>query len=263
MRKQTQIFLFIIISIVIVAYNNFTSSKSAIQHTIQAKSQNISSSKDSQVDNTQNFKMSWPKDIKDDAAISDQFGKNFYLILDGSGSMDDRECSDGRRKIDVAKIAMKNFVNDIDPMAKVGLFAFDFNGVKERVALGKNNRDLLKSEIDKIRDGGRTPLGQSLKFAYEKLTQEGRKQLGYGEYHIVVLTDGISSDTSLLVESVSEIIKKSPVVIHTIGFCIGENHTLNQPGKTYYKAANDPKSLSAGLGDVLAESESFKVLSFE
>jgi len=257
MNKKLQLFLIFIAVIAFTLYNNLS------KKTTQQVSVTKTTLKDKQADNTQNFKINWPKDIKDDVAVSDQFGKNFYLILDGSGSMDDIECSNGKKKIDVAKTAMKKFVQNISPNDKVGLFIFDFNGVKEHVSLGKDNRDNLVHEIDRVRAGGRTPLGASLYNAYKTLTNEGRKQLGYGEYHIVILTDGISSDTDLLKSYVSKIIKESPIVIHTIGFCIDSQHTLNQPGKTYYKAANDPKSLSAGLGDVLAESESFTVLSFE
>jgi hypothetical protein len=54
----------------------------------------------------------------------------------------------------------------------------------------------------------------------------------------------------------------SPITLHTIGFCIGERHVLNQPGRTIYRAANDAAELRAGLQAVLAEAESFSVSSF-
>lgn len=47
------------------------------------------------------------------------------------------------------------------------------------------------------------------------------------------------------------------MVLHTIGFCIGEKHSLNQPGRTLYRAADNPEQLRAGLADVLAEAPSF------
>jgi hypothetical protein len=55
---------------------------------------------------------------------------------------------------------------------------------------------------------------------------------------------------------------ESPVVLHTIGFCIGEAHALNQPGRTYYRAADDPGALRRGLDEVLAESPVFDLTEF-
>jgi hypothetical protein len=45
--------------------------------------------------------------------------------------------------------------------------------------------------------------------------------------------------------------------LHTIGFDIGEGHSLNQPGKTDYSSAQNPEQLRKSLQDVLAESEEF------
>lgn len=55
----------------------------------------------------------------------------------------------------------------------------------------------------------------------------------------------------------------SPIQIHTIGFCIGPDHSLNIPGRTMYKAADNPQQLEKGLQDVLAESETFDVSDFD
>ena len=256
MKKGTQAFLVIIAAVWYVGYQVNQSSSSS--------SSNVANTNVAvKVNNTQPFNLSWPGEVSENPSNESYFSKNYYVVLDGSGSMDDVGCSNGKKKLIVAKKALSSFVDLISPSDNIGLFVFDFNGVDERVSLGVKNRDLLKSEIDKIRAGGRTPLGSSLEIGFDKLTQAGKEQLGYGEYHIVVLTDGIASDTELVNQAVSKIITKSPIVVHTVGFCIGNDHTLNQKGKTYYKAANDPESLVQGLGDVLAESESFSVASFE
>ena len=60
----------------------------------------------------------------------------------------------------------------------------------------------------------------------------------------------------------SRLLAESPVVIHTIGFCIGEKHSLNQPGRIDYRAADDPVALARGLSAVLAESPDFTVTDF-
>jgi hypothetical protein len=47
--------------------------------------------------------------------------------------------------------------------------------------------------------------------------------------------------------------RPTPVMIHTIGFCIGEKHSLNRKGITLYQEATDLTSLRQGLEEVLAE----------
>jgi Ca-activated chloride channel family protein len=52
------------------------------------------------------------------------------------------------------------------------------------------------------------------------------------------------------------------VVVHTVGFCIDEDHVLNQPGRTYYTAASNPDELRQGLQAVLAEAPNFDATKF-
>ena len=54
----------------------------------------------------------------------------------------------------------------------------------------------------------------------------------------------------------------TPIVLHTIGFCIDAKHSLNQPGRILYRQANDLEELRRGLQNVLAEAPSFTVLQF-
>ena len=59
------------------------------------------------------------------------------------------------------------------------------------------------------------------------------------------------------------LLKESPIVLHTIGFCIDSKHALNQAGRTIYKAADNPEALRQGLSDVLAEAPQFAVTKFK
>ena len=86
---------------------------------------------------------------------------------------------------------------------------------------------------------------------------QGARQLGYGEYHLVVVTDGEASDGQDPTNVVKVILDRSPIVLHTIGFCIGTDHVLNQPGRSYYVAAESPEQLQQGLSAVLAEAPAF------
>lgn len=188
---------------------------------------------------------------------------NYALLLDGSGSMAESRCSGGMKKIDAAVAALRGFVDAVPADANLGLTVFDSRGIGERVALGLDNRDAVRSAIGQVRTGGGTPLRRSIELAYDKLTLQARSQLGYGEYHLVIVTDGQpdppSEDPGRVV---SRILADTPIVVHTVGFCIGTDHVLNQPGRSYYVAAETPDQLQQGLNAVLAESARFDVASF-
>ncbi len=187
--------------------------------------------------------------------------KNFLLIFDGSGSMTERKCSGSGTKIDVAKKAVIEWAQTVPTDANVGLVAFHGNGWS-RLPLDAHNREDLIKVVQAIQPGGTTPLDGAMAQAYTMLTQQGRKQLGYGDYTIVVVTDGIANSPTALRAVVNRVLGYSPIVIYTIGFCIGKNHSLNQEGRTIYKTANNPAALRQGLQEVLAEAETFDVSEF-
>jgi uncharacterized protein YegL len=180
--------------------------------------------------------------------------RNFYIVFDGSGSMVESKCAGGSSKIVVAKKAIIDFEKSLGAADNIALVAFDGNGNTERVLLGTNNRSAFEAHINAVNAGGGTPLYTAIKYAFDRLEEQRAKQLGYGEYHIVVVTDGEASDAE---NGLIDRINKSPVVIHTVGFCIGQGHSLNQPGKTYYTDAQSPEQVQEGLKAVTAESEKF------
>lgn len=206
----------------------------------------------------------WPPlDESSAATASDLSASNYYIVLDGSGSMERSKCSAGSTKIAAALSALSHFVGTVPAAANLGFTAFDDNDISERVALATNNREAFAAALRKVKAGGGTPLRSSIELGYQKLTAQAQRQLGYGEYHLVVVTDGnpdpSSEDPTDIVE---QILVESPVVLHTIGFCIGTDHVLNQPGRTFYMAADNPAQLDQGLASVLAEAPSFDPASF-
>jgi len=168
----------------------------------------------------------WPTVSEDNIDVADDLlAANYYFVFDGSGSMTKKRCSGDQTKLGVAKDALVSFASSIPKQANIGLLTFDSAGTSERVALGQNNVNQFSQQVQQTVANGGTPLR--------------------------VPTDTIGA-----------ILKESPVVIHTIGFCINDKHSLNQPGLTYYKSANDPSSLRASLDEVLAESPEFVIDSF-
>ena len=168
-------------------------------------------------------------------------------------------CGGGGSKFEVAKVAVQKFIKSIPSDVNVGLVRLNAGMVVE---LGTGNRDALMRAVEEIDSSGGTPLKSSMQKAYEVLTRQGQRQLGYGMYRLVMVTDGeanLGEDPQYVV---SVITSNSPVIIHTIGFCIGPDHSLNQPGRTYYAEANSPEELKRGLESVLAEAPTFGSVMF-
>ena len=205
----------------------------------------------------------WPGESEGIELSPTPMARNYYVIVDGSGSMLDSGCSNGNEKIHVAKNSLGRFIDKIPQSDNIGLYVFDGRGEGERVPLGSGQHDVVKSAVQQIRAGSNTPLGKAVNVGHLALTEQGKRQLGYGEYHLVIVTDGVASNRQTLRNAVSNLLQHSPITVHTIGFCINDNHTLNQPEYMIYKAANNPQMLEEGLDMVLAEAETFDISAFE
>ncbi len=203
----------------------------------------------------------WPPPSDDVAVVPDLLAVNYYVVLDGSGSMKNAGCSGGKAKLAAAKAVLGDFSRSLPSDVNLGLLAFDSRGVGERVELG-SSPDSFVSAVQRVEAGGSTPLRTAITLAYESLTRRAQQQLGYGEYHLVVVTDGKASNREDPTEVVNRVLAESPVVLHTVGFCIDDDHSLNQRGRTLYRTAQSADELRAGLEQVLAEAPSFTVTRF-
>lgn len=188
--------------------------------------------------------------------------RNFVIVFDDSGSMNDSKCSGDTNKIGAAKKAVAEWSKTLPEGANLGMVTFH-NGIWELQPFTPAKKVEFTSIMKDVKAGGGTPLGKAAGKAFMMLTGQALRQLGYGEYTIVIITDGEANSPRDLERWVDYILANSPVQIITIGFCIGDTHSLNQPGRVVYKEANNPEELRKGLQDVLAEAESFDVSKFE
>ena len=260
-KKNSRFNTIIIIIVVVFMYNWVFDDEPSPSDQSKAGS---SSSGTPALSYARDFARSWPAlEAGADTGIAEQLVvSNYYVILDGSGSMDDKKCSGNRSKMDAAKDAMLAFAEQFPTTANLGLAVFDGNSLSQRVALGAVDSQVITREVLKTQPSGGTPLLDAIRLGYRALEAQARRQLGYGEYHLVVLTDGEANSGQDPTPVVNRILNESPVVLHTIGFCIGNRHSLNQPGRIDYRAADDLESLKQGLAAVLAESPDFIVTDF-
>jgi len=208
---------------------------------------------------------SWPHITGNETPVTSDalLAKNYYVVLDGSGSMDDSKCANSSRKMEVAKEAIAQFLTQIPSDANVGFYAFDSNGSKERMPLGQHTSSATLQAVKSVYAGGGTPLSSSVAQGVKALTKQAERQLGYGEYNLIVVTDGMASTGYDPRNVVNAMVGSTAITMHTIGFCIDSNHPLNKVGYSYYKSANNPEALKAGLDEVLAEADDFDVSVFE
>lgn len=195
----------------------------------------------------------------DDATGTASMTRNFYFILDGSGSMRD-PCEGDKafdRKIDGAKWAVREFLQHVPEDANLGLWVFDAAGAGERVVLQPGNRAAFSAAVQAIDASGGTPLAESIRAGVEKLVVQYKRQLGYGEYRLVVVTDGLADG----IPAAAALASAYGFPIYTIGFCIEADHPLRHASVSY-RAADSAADLQAGLEAAVAEIESFDPTSF-
>jgi len=207
----------------------------------------------------------WPPAPPPNATLAKNLlADNYYVVLDGSGSMLGRQCSGNQSKIETAKDALREFAASVPAAANLGLLVFIENQIHELVPLGNDNRPQFAKAVQSAYAAGETPLLNAISTGYARLEEQAVRQLGYGRYVLVVVTDGQAVPNSQdPTAKVRWLLENTPVELHTIGFCIGTDHSLNMPGRTVYKAADNPAALRQGLAEVLAEAERFDLASFQ
>jgi len=207
-----------------------------------------------------------------DFATSDagqvSLARNFYFIFDGSGSMRDpisRDCGGDQtfeRKIEGAKWAVAEFLKKVPEDVNLGLYVFDEKHTSKSecnvLSLGPNNMTAFLQAINDVEAGGGTPLARAIQFGAEVLAEQKAKQLGYGEFRLVVVTDGLADD----IPQAAEFATEKEIPIYAIGLCIQEDHPLRQYAVSY-RAANNFQDLAKALEATVAETEFYDVKTFE
>ena len=190
--------------------------------------------------------------------------RNFYFVFDGSGSMAEGpsgSCVGDQQfstKVEGAKWAVREFIKKVPVDTNLGLYVFDGYGQREVVSLGPKNQDKFLEEVEKIQAGGGTPLAGGMQVGTEHLVEQYKKQLGYGEFRLVVVTDGQADS----IPSASLNAIRHGIPIYAIGLCIGDEHPLRQYALSY-RAADSADDLRRGLEQTLAELPSFDIQEFK
>ena len=187
------------------------------------------------------------------AILSITFARPTLLIIDASGSMDDI-MADGTSKIDAAKIAAKQIVQNAND--EIALMIYDdcdaggdpHSGPIRVVVEFTTDKSTLTSEIDAIEPWGGTPIAGSIEEGMIYVSATG-KNAG-----IILLTDGEETcdDVSYAAQMASQASQYGVVIINIVGFQLDEyaqdemEAIAAAAGGNYYDA-QDVSSLTTSL----------------
>lgn len=192
---------------------------------------------------TEDKRYNWPPVTTD--LDAEPLKENYLVILDDSGSM-------SGERIKQAKDALRQLAKTLPEEHNLGLICLNNTGV---VNLDVGNRQEFLRLVNQSEAHGGTPLAEATAIGYELITKQASRQKGYGTYHIIIVTDGASSDGSPI-KLVRTIVGRTPVQIHVVGFHLSE-HEMNRPRLVDYQTANNTEELIKAFAAVAAETNDY------
>ena len=184
--------------------------------------------------------------------VADQ---NVVVILDDSGSMDDRmRTKDGRvKKIKAAKSALVGVLNQLPPDTNVGVLTLNsqLDGTNWIIPIDSAMESGERSQrIQQIRAVGSTPLGQFMKIGADELLNT-RDSKVYGVYRLLIVTDGEANDSQLVDSALPDILSRG-LTVDVIGVDMKSDHSLATRVHSY-RRADDNDALAQALSEVFGE----------
>ena len=184
-----------------------------------------------------------------------QAGQNVVVVLDDSGSMQQKMRTNNGRisRIEAAKEALSKVVQGLPDDAQLGILLLNNRGRGNTwlMPLGPLSTAAVLPKIAQIRADGGTPLGSQMKAATDALLELRQKQI-YGEYRLLVITDGEASDANLLNAYLPDILSRG-LLLDVIGVDMADKHSLESRAHSY-RRANDLASFEKALQEIFAES---------
>lgn len=187
-------------------------------------------------------------------AESDLHTDNIIVILDASGSMREKFRADQTKsKMDAAKEALREVLAKVPENTHIGLLVFSGENITDEwvYPLGPKDTDRLMAAIDVPRPGGGTPLGKYMRVGANRLLEQREKQYNYGNYRLLIVTDGVATDQAKVAQYTPEILNRQ-IRVDVIGVDMATDHNLAKDADSYRKADN-PGELVAAVSQILAE----------
>ena len=179
---------------------------------------------------------------------------NIVVILDASGSMKDKFRGDQTKsKMDAAKEALQEVLAKIPDGTNIGVLVFSGRNIRNEwvYPLGPKDTNRLIEAINRPQPEGGTPLGRYIRIGANRLLQQREKQYNYGNYRLLIVTDGKAGDSEKVAKYTPEILNRQ-IRVDVIGVDMETDHQLAQEADSYRRADN-PGELVAAVSQILAE----------
>lgn len=186
-------------------------------------------------------------------AAIEEYHDNVVIVLDASGSMNQRMRGSGVQKMEAAKSALKSVLRNVPGTTHIGLLVFSAKDLRNDWVYPLGPRDemrLLEAIARPVPESG-TPLGKYIKIGADRLLEARARQYGYGTYRLLIVTDGDANDPQLVDRYTPEVLARG-IIVDVIGVDMKTDHTLASMAHSY-RRANDPDSLERAIQEVFAE----------
>lgn len=182
-------------------------------------------------------------------------GVEVEIIIDFSGSMSEK--IGNNKKIDIARMAVKNAINGMSDEVTVGLRAYGHQSVKEAknctdtqllFPFGKINREGIIKSIDSLVPRGWTPIEYALRQAKNDFSGQDKFQKV-----IILVSDGEETCGGDPCKAIKELKAAGfDAVINTIGFDVNdiaekELKCIAEASRGVYRSAKDAQELNVEL----------------
>jgi hypothetical protein len=182
-------------------------------------------------------------------AWSQEYHNATVVVIDASGSMNDSmkdKSGNDVSKMRAAKDALKFVVSQLPPNEWIGILVFSStSGAEWEYGLAPIDVATVNAAIERPEPHGNTPLGLYMKKGADRLLEEREKQHGYGNYRLIVVTDG-EENVGHYVDEYTPMILARGLRIDAIGVKMSSQHTLASKVNTY-RSAQNPEELRAAL----------------
>jgi hypothetical protein len=182
-----------------------------------------------------------------------QASQNVVIVFDDSGSMNTGLRSNPSvSRMDAAKTALTSVVQQLPADTKLGLVCLNGGWQPDQwlIPLAPLNRDLALQKISQLGPTGGTPLGGCMKAGADGLLALREKE-HYGNYRLLIVTDGEANDSNLVEAYLPDILTRG-VQVDAIGVDMASDHSLATKVHNY-RRGDDPNQLQQAIAATFAE----------
>lgn len=174
--------------------------------------------------------------------------QNVVVVLDDSSSMG-AVMSNRQSRMSNAKSALKNVIARLPDDTNLGIVLLN-QDPHWVVPFGRLEKGRTIAIVNQLSENGGTPLGYYMKEGADALLSY-RENSHYGEYKLLILTDGEAGDEGLVEKYLPDILSRG-ITVDVIGLDMESQHSLATK-VNHYRSAENSNQLETAIKATFAE----------